>query len=87
MSETIYDSSKAKALKREIFTLMETHCWDINRMGDNEAVIYYCGLRFTRNRNKHSIVDTERYNEINNIFLLRQILIGIQNVIESEKVK
>lgn len=85
MAEILYSDSQAKKLKEQIFNFMEDNLFAAIRI-DTEVVIYYNGLKICKNRNVYSIKDTNCYNEIDNLFVLRLIFNYIQNAIRQKEV-
>ena len=85
MSEIQYCDSQAKKLKEQIFNFMEDNMFAIIRI-DTETVIFYNGLKISRNRSVYSVKDTNCYHEVDNLFLLRIIFNHLKDAIRSKEV-
>jgi len=84
MAEIQYCDAQARKLKETIFAFMEDNMFAIVRV-EAETVIFYNGLKISKNRNVYSIKDTCEYHEIDNLFLLRIIFNHIYNAVRSEE--
>jgi len=86
MADILYCDAQARKLKETIFDFMEDNMFAVVRV-ESETVIFYNGLKISKNRNVYSIKDTCEYHEIDNLFLLRIILNHIYNAVKSEEAR
>jgi hypothetical protein len=85
MTEIQYCDVQSRKLKEQIFSFMEDNLFAIVRV-EAEIVIYYNGLKVSKNRNVYSIKDTNCYNEVDNLFILKMFLTHLQNAVKSKEI-
>lgn len=85
MAKIQYSENLAKKLKERIFSFMEDNLFAVIKV-DTELIIFYNGLRISKLRNTYSIKDTEAYDEIENLFLLKLILNHMYNAVKCQEV-